>query len=110
MHRMKPDIYTKSLLTIAVALLSVIAARTPMTSANYVVHAASPAVAYRYGSIYEPIESVDPMKGLNDLESKLADYSLQGWEVVDIIPVAGRRVDNIATGTTAVLVECRRAK
>jgi hypothetical protein len=106
---MKPDLYTKSLLTIAVVLLSVIAASLSTNSVHPVVHAAGP-VVYQYRYMQFPYNIHDSGPGLNDVVNTLGEDSQKGWELVTVLPLAGKRNDNIAMGTEGILAIYRRPK
>ena len=106
---MKPDLYIRSLLTIAVVLLSVIAARLFTLSTYPVVHAAGP-VVYQYDWFQYGFDVPQPSEGMEKIVATLGTYSQKGWELVAIVPVASSRNDNIATGTRGLLAILRKPK
>ncbi len=106
---MKPDLYTRSLLTIAVVLLSVIAARPYMTSNHQVVHAAGP-TAYDYTWFQLGFSVPNPKDGMEDITNQMSALSKKGWEIIAVMPVTGTRNDNIGTGTQGLMVILRKPK
>ena|ERR1700733_1511621 len=106
---MKTDLYTKSLLTIGVVLLSVITAIQSTNSFNPVVHAAGP-VVYQYTYLQLSFDVTDPGPGLDSITNQLGEYSQKGWDMVAAFPVTVSRNDNIGTGTKGMVAILRKPK
>ena len=97
---MKPDTYTKLVLTAIALLLAALAVRPSAQS----VHAAA-TTKYVYSWFRSPgFEDSEMENSMN----KLNRLSNAGCDVISAMPIAGKRNDNIASGTIYILYICRK--